>query len=189
MTFTKKNLFLIILLLTCNFVSANNFKIIASVDNHPITNYDLIIELKSQELLNNIKLNKSSYNLILNQIINNKIKDLETQKYNIKPNKNFIEQTNKNIENKYKDIANKEVIKNIQSKIILAEKWKALILGKFKNKFDININEINEKIKNKQIGNLEMNKILIMEKNKKINAVSNSYFNEIKNKYLIKFYP
>ena len=58
-------------------------KVLAAINNQVITNYDLFIEIKSQQLLNNRTINKSQHGQILRQMIDETIKESEVKKNNI----------------------------------------------------------------------------------------------------------
>ena len=65
-------------------------------------------------------------------------------------------------------------------------KWNKLIAILYSKKLEINMNEIEEKMKIKKIDSKKKEEIIQIEKTKKINILSNTFFNEIKRKYLIK---
>jgi len=56
----------------------------------------------------------------------------------------------------------------------------------FSRKLEINMNELEENIKNKNIDKEKKEEMIRIEKIKKINIISNTFYNEIKRKYLIK---
>ena len=166
-------------------LEAYEVKILAMVDNHIITNIDLINEIKTIEIVNNIKLTSKENPLILNNMIDDKIKYIETQ--------NELTDFDQNkVNSKYNTIINKksnlmpEIKKNIKYKLIVSSKWNNLIIKKFRGKLDINPNEIDQIIKNRKSNNTERGDIIIREREKKLNVISKTYFNEVKKKYLIK---
>jgi len=104
---------------------------------------------------------------------------------------------NKNLEKRLKIIKNQnfqnqELTKNeekyLKEKIATEMKWNKLILINYKNKISININEINELIKKNQIKENQKEEFILMEKNKKLNILSKTHFNEVKKKFYIKIY-
>lgn len=68
---------LIILFFFIPKVNAVEIINLASVNNYSITNYDVQKEVQYKELLNN-KVNKNQYNRIIQELIQDKIKFLET---------------------------------------------------------------------------------------------------------------
>ena len=163
---------------------------IATVNNQPISNIDLMLEVKSLEIINNEKINKKAYQTILSNLINDKIKDIETQNQKINFNKEEVDvRFNKIIEGINKNIkVNNGIKKKIKKKIEISLKWQNLIRSNFRNKININMSEIEQKIKYNKLSQKEIENYRIIEKNKKINVLSRTYFNEIKRKYLIKIY-
>ena len=65
-------------------------------------------------------------------------------------------------------------------------KWNKLITFLFSRKLEINMNEIEENIKNKNIDIKKKEEKIKLEKIKKINILFKTFFNEVKSKYLIK---
>ena len=65
-------------------------------------------------------------------------------------------------------------------------RWNKLITILFSRKLEINMNELEENIKNKNIDIKNKEKLIKIEKTKKINIISNTFYNEVKRKYLIK---
>ena len=73
------------------------------------------------------------------------------------------------------------------NKVEINMRWNKLITILFSKKLEINMNEIEENIKNKNIRYKKKKEEMIqIEKTKKINIISNTFYNEIKRKYLIK---
>ena len=165
-------------------------KVLATVNNQVITNYDLFIEIKSQEILNNNAINKSQHRQILQQMIAETIRESEVKKNNITADKKAV---NVKINEILSQFSNKiklddPIRSNIKSKIENSIKWNNLILIKFRNKIEINRNEIDQIIKSKDLNEQDKDRITILEKNKKLQAFSKTYFNEVKKKYFIKIY-
>ena len=141
------------------------------------------------ELLENRKIDSKEHQIILKRLINEKIQELEVNKFNINIDKKEINKLyNSQISLIKNNIKNKEIERNLKKKIEKSMKWKNIIFNKYKNKLNININEINEIVKNKNLSEDESENIILLEKNKKFNVFSNIYFNEIKKKYYIKVY-
>ena len=198
----KNNIFSIplicIFLLTS--VSLSDIKLIkiAIVNDKIITNVDLIKEIELIKILNNLD---SSYNdttlknFALNNLINEIVKEEELKKNNIQIDKNFADEHYKKLiyelKNKNFNIS-KQIDEEIYKKILLDYKWNTLISDKFRWKINININEIDEKLKN---SNNDENKIISLrneminkEKNKKLEIYSLNYLATLKKNSLIKFF-
>jgi len=181
---------LFIILFSFEKIQALEIKVLATVNNQSISNYDLFIEVKSQELLNNRAINKSQHRQILQQMINETIREIEVKKNNITADKKTVNDKINEILSKFSnEIKLDDQIKsNIKSKIENSIKWNNLILIKFRNKIEINTNEIDQIIKSKDLNDQEKNRITILEKNKKLQVFSKTYFNEVKKQYFIKIY-
>ena len=164
--------------------------ILASVNNKIISNYDLFIEIKSEELLNGRAINKSQHGQILRQMIDEKIRESEIKKNNIPADKKAVNVKINEILSQFSDEIklDDQIKSNIKSKIENSIKWNNLILIKFRNKIEINTNEIDQIIKSKDLNEQEKDKITILEKNKKLQVFSKIYFNEVKKKYFVKIY-
>ena len=165
-------------------------KILAIVNNLTISNYDLFVEIKTQELLENRTVNKSQSKQILLQMIDELVRKIEIKKNNISADTNDLNSKLNEILTQLPDVSKMDVqIKNnIISKIENSIKWNNLILLKFKNKIQINTNEIEQIVKSKNLNDKEKEEIIKLEKNKKLQVFSKIYFNEIKNKYFIQIY-
>jgi len=165
-------------------------RVLATVNNQSITNYDLFIETKYQELMNNRTVNKSQHKQILNQMINELIKESEVKKNKMSVDKNTVKIKMNEILSQFsnKIKLNDEIKSNIKLKIENSIKWNNLILMKFRNKIEINANEIDQITKYKDLNDQEKENFTILEKNKKLQVFSKTHFNEIKKKYFIKIY-
>jgi len=177
-------LFVIYFTLTLK-INSIEIRQLASVDNNLINNHDLMIEVKLNETLRGGKILKNQYNLILDKLIEYKIKELEIKKNKIQIPESVI------TENLMKIIDISRVEKNILDKLMknieIEIGWKKLIYIEYRNKLEINLNEI-EEIKNKSKANESGENLILMEKNKKINIIEVTHFNKVKNQYLIKKY-
>ena len=189
-----KNIFFFILIKTIFFISFQSLsfelKIIASVNNEIITNYDFFIEKQNFELLNNQKIDDSKNKSMLQNIINEKIKMLEIK------NKNIIINNNE-INNKFSILKsqklnninlNKENETYIKNSIKNNIGWNKLIYQTYKNKLSINMVEIDNMLKKENFKNFSREKVIEIEQNKKLNILSRTYFNEIKRNYFIKIF-
>ena len=160
------------------------------MDQESISNYDLKLEKKILEILNKRKIFKKDENIILQRMINEKIKYIETKVKKIQINNENLEKRLTIVKNQ--NFQNQKLTKNeknyLKEKIATEMKWNRLILINYKNKISINVNEVNELIKKNQIKENQKEKFILMEKNKKLNILSKTHFNEVKNKYYIKIY-
>ena len=165
-------------------------KVLATVNNQAISNYDLFVEIKLQELLNKKPINKSQHRQILQQMIDETIRESEVKKNSISADKKAVNVKTNEILSKFSDEIklNDQIKFNITSKIENSIKWNNLILNKFRNKIQINTNEIDQIIKSKDLNEQELERVTLIEKNKKLQVFSKTYFNEIKKKYFIKIY-
>lgn len=181
-------IFLLIFLLEKNSKSIE-IKNLASINNETITNIDLLQEIKIREILENAKITKSDHALILQQMIGDKIKKIETDYNKIKISNTLL------INQKYNQIQNtklkeKKVSPSFKKAIIIKiennYKWNQLISLKYKSKLAINVDEVDEIMKSKKIPEDKRDQIIEIEKSKKLNIFSKTHFNKIKKKYLVR---
>ena len=157
------------------------------INNEIITNYDLNLELKRKKILEKKEINETEAKETLQQLIDEKIKFLEVEKKDITINNNAIKsRLNEIIEKNNLQNINQELKLYIQNKISLNLRWNKLINNKFQRQIEININEVNEIMKSRNIDQKNFDKIVNQEKNKKLNIFSKIYLNEIKKEFLIK---
>lgn len=159
---------------------------LASVNNKIITNYDLYLETKIFEVINNKTIPENEKRSTLEKLINQTVKKLEADKFNISIDNEITMATYNNITNK-KDLP-LELERKLKEKLSTENRWEKLIFLKFKSKLALNINEINKKYNLSNASKDEKDKIMLLEKSKKLNNIGLSYFNEIKKKYYIKKY-
>ena len=209
--FKKKIFLLIFFFLTTFFFQKSTSKeiknnIIVSVNNLIITELDLTKEINFIKFIN--KYNNSTEpeittlrRQVINNLINKKIKDIETDFFKI-----FI--TEKEIDNNlYNHLSNlkinkedldkfyekNEIEKNyLRDSVRIDLKWSELINQLYQNRLNINLTEINTEIEN--IDNEEKinenkvilkEKVILAEKNKLLNKFSEFHLEKIKKKYLI----
>ena len=185
--------FCIFFALLCNFLTSSNaieIKNIASVNNYSITNFDLLQEIKIKEALEKKKISKAQHSFVLQIMIQDKIKMLEIDKNKIQiPEQEIQSKLALVLDQSFK---NEEISKSLKDliykKIKYTSSWNILISQKFANKLTVNMDEIDEIIKSQNLKDGERNKVIELEKNKKLNIFSKTYFNEIKKKYFIKKY-
>lgn len=161
------------------------FKTLASVDNNIITNYDLIIEIKLNEIVSNKKITDNQKNAVIESLINNKIKELEIKKKGIKTDEKLV--TNNLM--KLVDISkiDQNLIDELLKRLEIEFGWKRLIFLEYANKLEINLSEIKEIKKNMEINDNDQ-KLIQAQKNRKLQIASTTYLNKIRNNYLIKKY-
>lgn len=194
----KKIFYLLVLLVfifQINLVNSLEIKIIARVNDKIITNEDLNKEkviLKylfgqnyNESYINNLALNNLiELNIKKIEILNNKmlISEIESNKYlKIVLNKNNKSLEDFRLKTKYKFYEDL-----LKEKIQIEISWNKLILNKFSNYIDINLDEIIA-ISSNQKSDLNFDNLILKEKNKKLQSLSEAFYNEIKNKSLIKY--
>ena len=209
--FKKKTLLFLLFAFFVLFFQKTNSKeiknnIIVSVNNLIITELDLTKEINFIKFIN--KYNNSTGPEIatlrregINNLINKKIKDMETDFFKI-----FISE--KEIENNlYNQLSNlkinkedldkfyekNEIEKNyLKDSVRIDLKWSELINQLYQNRLNINLTEINTEIENiEKVEKIEENKdilkekVILNEKNKLLNKFSEFHLEKIKKKYLI----
>ena len=168
--------------------NANEIKSIVQVDSHSITNVDLIKEIRINQILKKRSLSDAEKKILLKNLIKEKIKEIEVVKKNISVNKSNVDKRVAQILSNYKlDDLNQDKIKEYMfKKVEINMKWNKLVTILFSKKLEVNMDEIEENIKNKNIDIKKKEEMIQIEKTKKINIISNTFYNEIKRKYLIK---
>jgi hypothetical protein len=209
--FKRKTLLIVLFAFVVLFFQKTNSKeiknnIIVSVNNLIITELDLTKEINFIKFIN--KYNNSTGPEIatlrregINNLINKKIKDMETDFFKI-----FISE--KEIENNlYNQLSNlkinkedldkfyekNEIEKNyLKDSVRIDLKWSELINQLYQNRLNINLTEINTEIENiEKVEKIEENKdilkekVILNEKNKLLNKFSEFHLEKIKKKYLI----
>ena len=200
----KKYLFIIIFLTFFSNISrsielSNN--VIVSIDNIIITELDLYKEIKFIKFITKSE-NNSNIDSIkkesLNNLIDRKIKDIESNNFKIEISEkeveialyNYLNNQNIKIEDfiifcKNNEIEN-DYLKNVVKNDI---KWSKLIKNLYTNRININLTEINNDLeKNKSPDSEEQkNKLIFNEQNILLNKFAASHLEKSKKKYLIKF--
>lgn len=184
-------IFFIIFFKISNSISVE-IKILAQLNEIIITNQDLETEKKIIEYLTNNKNisdkiafdNLVEFNIkkIELNIAKIEIGDLETRKYlNI-----VLKGNNKSLNDFKNNFKDEFYEKYLLEKIKIEVSWNKLIMEKFSNIININMDEVlSRNFKKNDTESIE-NQILI-EKNKKLKSISEAYFNEVKNKVFIKY--
>lgn len=183
-------------------------KIIVSVNNLIITELDLTKEIEFIKFINkynnSIEFDASALRREgINNLINKKIKDIETSYYKIFISEKEIENNlynhmtrlKINKEDLDKFYEKNEIDKNYLKDLVkIDSKWSELINQMYQNRLNINLTEINTEIQNiKKNSKIEENdeilkeKVILNEKNKLLNKFSEFHLEKIKKKYLINF--
>jgi hypothetical protein len=209
--FKKKIFLLIFFFLTTFFFQKSTSKeiknnIIVSVNNLIITELDLSKEINFIKFIN--KYNNTTELEIaalrrqsINNLINKKIKDIETDFFKIFiPEKeiennlyNLLSNLKINREDLDKFYEKNEIEKNyLKDSVRIDLKWSELINQLYQNRLNINLTEINTEIENIDKGekideNMRIlkEKVILAEKNKLLNKFSEFHLEKIKKKYLI----
>jgi hypothetical protein len=209
--FKKKIFLLIFFFLTTFFFQKSTSKeiknnIIVSVNNLIITELDLSKEINFIKFINEYN-NTTELEIAvlrrqsINNLINKKIKDIETDFFKIFiPEKeiennlyNLLSNLKINREDLDKFYEKNEIEKNyLKDSVRIDLKWSELINQLYQNRININLTEITTEIEN--IDKVEKNKenkeilkenVMLAEKNKLLNKFSEFHLEKIKKKYLI----
>ena len=168
--------------------NANEIKSIVQVDSYSITNVDLIKEIRINQILKNRPLNDEEKKVLLKNLIEEKIKEIEVTKNNINVNESIVNKKVLQIlaNKKFDELDQDKIKKYMFKKVEINMRWNKLITILFSRKLEINMDEIEENMKNKNIGIKKKEEMIQIEKTKKINIISNTFYNDVKRKYLIK---
>jgi len=190
----KKILIFYFIINLFNYVFANVYKIIVTVNNDPITEIDLSYEIKILSILNKKYISKQQINIALNNLIEESIKKKAITDEKIKIDDSLINshftQISKNLNLNTNNIDD-NLIFLIKEKIKIDKLWNTLIIKKYGWKTSINMNEINQKLKEKYKEDYPRNakdNLILEEKNKKLAVFSRYHLNKLKEESLIKFY-
>ena len=177
-----------------NSANANSYKILVTIDNYPITQIDLDNEIKILSILNKKDLSDQQINIAFNNLIEEIIKKKEINNENLTINDSLINnhffQLSKNLNLNISHI-DKNLIFLIKEKIKIDKLWNDLIVKKYGWKINININEINQKLKLKykeNYSNQIKDNFVLEEKNKKLSVYSRYHLSKLKEQSMIKFY-
>jgi len=182
--------------------------IVVTVNNLIITELDIIKEINFIKFINKYNNSKELDSSTLrresvNNLINKKIKDIETNTFKIFISEKDIEnnlynhQLNLKInkEDLDKFYEKNEIDRNYLKDIVKVDlKWSELINQIYQSRININLTEINTEIENiEKKEKIEENKeklkekVILVEKNKLLNKFSEFHLEKIKKKYLINF--
>ena len=178
-------------------------KVIVSIDNSIITDFDINKEINYLKFINkdrdtnNLDLLKKE---IINILIDRKIKDIETNYLKIEVSEKeiesnlyiYLERMKISSEN-LKTFYNQNEIENdyLNNIIKIDMKWSKLVRQIYQSRLDVNLTEVNiqlEKEQKKSEDEEELKKkLIISEQNKLLNKYSTTHLEKSKKKYLIKF--
>ena len=199
----KKILVYIFLLLITNAYSEVTKKItlVAKVNNFGISNIDLLEEIQIMKNLNT-NLNNTDKQILekiaIQSLVDDVLKRQEIDENDIKLSDSTLskeyEQLITSIE-KTGVIIDANIKKKIFQKVKLNNEWNQLINQKYRWNVNVNINEIEDRLKDtknipsdeKELQELK-NKLINIEKNKKLEVFSKIHLSKIKKQSLIKFF-
>jgi len=176
-------------------------KVIVSIDNSIITDLDINKEINFLKFVNKNLATGSSEPFkkeIINSLIDRKIKDIETNSFQIEVSEKEIENNlysylervkiNNEILNSFynENEIEKDYLKNI---IKIDMKWSKLIRQMYESRLNVNLTEVNRELEKKDAEDDEKLKkqLIITEQNKLLNKFSATHLEKSKKKYLIKF--
>lgn len=196
----KKKIFFFFLIFLINqkIVFAETYKIIAIINNEAVTNQDIKNEIEVIKILNKNKIDqKIIFTKALQSIIEEKIKYQEIINYkkdidNEKTNRFYkIFLQNSNLDENQLNVKYSEILKK---KIKIDYNWNELIRDKYSWKININMHEVEKKIKkfeknekNKSLSEIK-NELLEEEKLKKLKVFEKYHLNRLKQKSHIVIY-
>jgi len=190
----KKFFFFYFIINLFNYLYANPYKIIVTINNDPITQIDLDYEIKILSILNNTDISKQQINIALNNLIEESIKKKEISNEKLKINDSLINnhflQISKNL-NLNLNSVDQNLTHLIKEKIKIDKLWNDLIIKKYGWKISINMKEIDQKLKEKykeSYSNQIKDNLILEEKTKKLGVFSRYHLNKLKEQSLIKFY-
>ena len=192
-------IFLFIFFITRSLGAEEKLSLVASVNSAMITNIDILNEINVIKLLNkSVDTNSQVVSRVaLKNAVDEILKNSEIKKNAVKiSSKNLIDQQYAELLKKITEIngpISKIIKEKIYNKIQLDYEWNTLVAQKYSWKININMNEIDEKLKNEKIEDpskllAAKENLLMTEKKKKLNIYSNNYLSEIRKKSLIKFF-
>jgi hypothetical protein len=177
--------------------------VIVSIDNTIITDLDINKEINFLKFINKDQaVNKPELlkKEIVNNLIDRKIKDIETNYFKIEVSEKEIEiniynyleriKINNEIINSFynQNEIEKDYLKNI---IKIDMKWSKLIRQLYESRLNVNLTEVNKELEKEQSNSVDDEKLkrqlIITEQNKLLNKFSATHLEKSKKKYLIKF--
>lgn len=178
------------------FLAQINNKIVLKIENEIITNFDIKNKILSSIIISNNEINQENIDkykkVVLNFLIENKLKKIEVEKYNIKANKAETDAYLKSISTSVFEIKKKFEANNLDFQHLIDEvetemRWKNLILQIYSKKIQIDEigvdKEVNQILNNeKKVESFKISKIEISFEN---NNDLKNLEDEIKNEILI----
>ena len=177
--------------------------VIVSIDNTIITDLDINKEINFLKFINKDQaVNKPELlkKEIVNNLIDRKIKDIETNYFKIEVSEKEIEiniynyleriKINNEIINSFynQNEIEKDYLKNI---IKIDMKWSKLVRQLYESRLNVNLTEVNKELEKEQNNSVDDEKLkkqlIITEQNKLLNKFSATHLEKSKKKYLIKF--
>jgi hypothetical protein len=177
--------------------------VIVSIDNSIITDLDINKEINFLKFINKDQATNNPdllKKVIINSLIDRKIKDIETNYFKIEVSEkeieiylyNYLERMKINNEvlnsfyNQYE--IEKDYLKNI---IKIDMKWSKLVRQMYESRLNVNLTEVNKELEKEQNNSVDDEKLkkelIITEQNKLLNKFSATHLEKSKKKYLIKF--
>jgi hypothetical protein len=177
--------------------------VIVSIDNSIITDLDINKEINFLKFINNDQAANNRELLkkeIINNLIDRKIKDIETNYFKIEVSEkeieinlyNYLERikiNNETINSFYnQNEIEKDYLKNI---IKIDMRWSKLVRQLYESRLNVNLTEVNKELEKEQNNSGDDEKLkrqlIITEQNKLLNKFSATHLEKSKKKYLIKF--
>ena len=198
-----KKIFFFLIFFISTITFAENIKkvvLLAKVNNIGISNFDVVEEIEIIKILSNnfTQIDQNISKIAMQNLIEDALKKQEIEESNI-----AIESSDytKNFETLILNIqkANILITDNLKNKIFkkikLNSEWNQLINQKYRWNVNVNINEIEDRLKDtkniptdgKELQELK-NKLINIEKNKKLEVFSKIHLSKIKKQSLIKFF-
>ena len=205
---SKKKIFFLLIFTLCYIfqVKAKQLtnNVLVSIDNSIITELDVNKEINFIKFINKDQATNTSELLkkeIINNLIDRKIKDIETNYYKIDVSEKEIENSlynylerieidNENLSSFYKkNEIEKDYLKNV---IKIDLKWSRLIRQMYEGRLNVNLTEVNKQLeqeqKNTEDNEKFKNQLITIEQNKLLNKFAATHLEKSKKKYLIKFF-
>jgi hypothetical protein len=177
--------------------------VIVSIDNSIITDLDINKEINFLKFINKDQATNNPdllKKVIINSLIDRKIKDIETNYFKIEVSEKEIEinlynnlermQINNEVLNSFYNQyeIEKDYLKNI---IKIDMKWSKLVRQMYESRLNVNLTEVNKELEKEQNNSVDDEKLkrelIITEQNKLLNKFSATHLEKSKKKYLIKF--
>ena len=175
-------IFFIFILISINEKSRANFenKIVVKVENEIISSFEIKNRILTALYFSGEEINQKNINKykkeILNSLIENKLKKIESKNYNMIPNEQRVKAYLKERSSSIQELKKNFIVNNIDFELYLEHlnnefMWQDLIFKLYSNKITVDENLIEQKIKNylKQNSQIEEFKIskIDLELNKK----------------------